>query len=296
MSNKVISFLIVIGMLLLFVIGVYRHTDTKVIKAQELLQQDSDDQSLANLESPYEIAAYINDHNDEANLNELWEKFRIETDYGKPGRCGCRGYDCPGTCQAQAIAANANEKSGSYVLLRICYAGESDCWFLIFKKESEWNYIGIIESVENQYEPPKHQIIHFQDDLFLTIKELTGRGTGFLDYSEFWYKIGDKPPDLVLSYPVSGHSVQGKDNDYEYKSKSHITDANEHFSVNLEYTVLKDAAAYNPKLRWRFSNKYPVHFIWDSESKRFIYDNSTSRLPESDNDRIFEGLHLWCGN
>src|SRR6266571_5642807 len=163
-------------------------------------------QSSSRFESPYDVQRYINQHNSEADLNEIWSVFGIPTETDKPGRCGCRGYDCPGNCQAEIINGPVNDSDSSYVILRVCYAGGADCWYLAFRKEQQWRYVGITESLNNQYESPQHRLEESQSKKWLVIKELWSRGTGFLQYGERWYELSDAGVREVLSYPVSGHS------------------------------------------------------------------------------------------
>ena len=244
-------------------------------------------QSLVRLSSPYDIERYINQHNDRADLSEVWNNFGIPVEQGKPGKCGCRGYDCPGTCKAEIIKASLNAGDAGYVVLRICYAGEADCWYLAFKKEQQWKYVGIAQSLDNQYEPPQHRIEKNKSEQWLVIKELWSRGTGLLAYGERWYELSDGGLREVLSYPVSGHSVQGATQDYELRSTV-LTRREQHsFAMNIHYLVFTDGS---PTTRWRSLHRHELLFVWDGEAKKFVLDVRKSKLPNSEIDPISKYL------
>lgn len=243
-------------------------------------------QSLVPVSSPYDIEQYINKHNDQADLSEVWKNFGIPLE-GKPGKCGCRGYDCPGTCKAEIINASLNAGKADYVVLRICYAGEADCWYLAFKKEQQWKYLGIAQSLDNRYEPPKHRIEKSQSEQWLVIKELWSRGTGFLQYGERWYELSDGGLREVLSYPVSGHRVQGDAEDYELKSTLLTRHEQRSFALNVNYLVFTDGS---PTKRWRLSHKHELLFVWDGGAKKFVLDVRKSKLPNSETDPISKYL------
>lgn len=264
-------------------------TSSKLHKASEKSDLNVIGQSAAGLLSPYDVEQYINQHKDEANLNEIWSRFGIQTELGKPGRCGCRGYDCPGTCNAEVINVPFNDGNSGYAILRVCYAGGADCWYLAFKRELEWRYLGITESLHNQYEPPQQRIEEYQSEHWLVIRELSGRGTGFLDYGERWCAISDEGMREVFSYPVSGRSVQGNGEDYELTSKVSSLKGRSSFSVDIHYTVYTDSY-YAKKIRWSSTRKYELLFEWDIATKRFVLDDQRSKLPKSERDPIFRYL------
>jgi len=270
--------------------GVYRYSPAQEFNAKQTAPvTDEISQRSTRFPSPYDIERYINQHDDEANLNEIWDRFGIPTEQGKPGRCGCRSYDCPGNCRAEIINASVNGSNARYVILRICYAGETDCWFLAFKKEQQWKYVWIIESLNNQYEPPQHRIEKYQSEQWLVIKELWGRGTGFLQYGERWFGLSDAGLREALSYPVSGYSVQGDAEDYEFKAKVSNQSDQRGFAIDARYTVFTESH-HSAEMRWLSSRKHELRFAWDAAAKRFVLDESKSKLPKSGTDPIFKYL------
>jgi hypothetical protein len=246
-------------------------------------------ESSARFDSPYDIEQYINQHNDDADLSEIWSRFGIPTEPGKPGRCGCRGYDCPGNCNAEIIDVSVSNGKSDYVILRVCYGGEADCWYLGFKKEREWKYVGIAVSSNNQYQPPQHRIVKHKSERWLVIRELWRRGTGFLQYGERWCELSDNGPREVLSYPVSGHSAQGDPEDYEFKSEVWNLDEQPTFQIDIHYTVLSDGSDAN-EIQGLKSHQLDLLFEWDVAAKRFVLNESKSKPPKSENDPIFKYL------
>jgi hypothetical protein len=268
----------------------------QVSEAQQPLAIKKEDKSpLANLRSPYEIEKYINEHNDDADLREIWETFEIVRDVLKPVKCGCRGNDCPGICKAETIEI-VSEGNEGYVLLRIGYWGETHRGFLLFKKENGWKYLGLAESVAMRYGPSQYKIVKNGDAQWLVIKELWGTGTGFLQYGERWYGLGDRGVKEVLSYPVSGHSVQGSTGDYLFKSTVIHRGKQEAFTVDVLYTEFGNAKYRNDREwlesrpRWRSSDKYIFRFIWDGATEKFVIDEKNSVLPKSKDDPILSGF------
>ena len=242
--------------------------------------------SSEDLTSPYGIEYYVNRHNDEADLSEIWRSLGIPIEQSNPGRCGCRAPDCPGDCEAELIDASLDDGQAGSLVLRICYAGGSDCWYLAFKKERPRKYLGIAQSLDNQYEPPQHRIEKARSERWLVIKELWGRGTGFLQYGERWYEFTDAGLKEVLSYPVSGHSVQGSADDYELKSNiSTRSDEREGFGVEI-YCLLFTGDLEAAKRRGRSPDKPYLRFAWSDVEKRFVLDESRSKLPKSETDPI----------
>jgi hypothetical protein len=267
----------------------------QVSEAQQPLAIKKEDKSpLDNLRSPYEIEKYINEHNGEFSLRGIWDKFEISDTYLNAINCGDYNINC--RCKTEIIKIDMPGNSNPYVILRICYAGETDCGYFLFKKESDWNYLGLAESVLNQYKPPQHKIVKSGNTLWLVIRELWGRGTGFLQYGERWYALNDTGVKEVLSYPVSGHSVQGVAEDYRFQSRV-IHKAEQHpFALTISYTELGNAKYRNDRQwlesrpRWRSSDKYIFRFIWDGATEKFVIDEKNSVLPKSKDDPILSGF------
>src|SRR5688572_29590738 len=171
------------------------------------------------LDSPGKIAAYVNDNTQDADLSLIWKRLRLAVTGQAPDRCGCRSDECPGTCRATVFDVGRDAQQSRRSVLRICYAGGADCRYIVFKKEQQWRVVGLIESLHNQYRPPEHRFVTSKEGCWFAIKQLSGRGTGFLSYSEFWYDLSKSNLPVVLDYPVSGTSVQGdRSRDYEFTS------------------------------------------------------------------------------
>lgn len=251
---------------------------------------DTEDNSLARLASPHEIARYINEHNDGANLNDLWARFGVETEFDKPGRCGCRESDCPGSCRAEVIQTDRDKEHDDLLILRISYAGDAYCWFLVFEKKSDWRFAGVVESLENQYKPAEHRIVKHDSQRWLVITELCGRGTGFVNYVERWHQLTNVGPKEVLSYGVSGHSVQGENSDYEFSSKVFEQEDDGKYRIEVHYVVLREPVR-RPEFGWAASHKHKAAFVWDSVSEQFILDSSRSSLPESQESPIIRNIN-----
>ena len=241
--------------------------------------------------SPHDLEKYINTHGDDADLVEIWRSLGIPSEPPNPGKCGCRGSDCPGDCMAEVI----NTKEGDYAILRVCYAGEADCWYLAFKRQPEWRYVGMTESLGNQYQPPRHRIEQFQSEQWLVITELNGRGTGFLHYQERWSALTHDGIQHVLTYPISGHSVQGSADDYEFKSDITTSDANHSFAIEIRYRVRAgDRDDYGTP--WPSLHKDDVDdlvYVWNATTKRFALEESKSNLRKSASDPIYRYLVRW---
>jgi|GEM_PF-4634237 len=288
-KTALISVLTMVVVLLCTVEWLAERTSRTQQKASDESQSHAISQSSARFESPYDIEQYINQHKDDADLNKIWTRFGIPVEPGTPGRCGCRGYDCPGDCNAEIIDVSVSDGKSDYVILRLCYRGEADCRYLAFKKEQEWKYVGITASSNNQYQPPQHRIEEYESERWLVIRELWGRGTGFLQYGERWCELSDNGPRDVLSYPVSGHSAQGDPEDYEFKSEVSTLNEQTVFAIDVHYTVLSDGSDPNESRR-RKSHKLDLLFEWNVTEKRFVLNESKSKLPKSENDPIFEYL------
>ena len=149
--------------LLILVLGIRRSTVLNSPTDAQNLKEAAKRISISHLNSPGEIERYVNDHNDDADLDAIWAKFGIVTESGPPGRCGCRQGDCPGTCKAQVIQISSGGENAEYDIVRICYAGGSDCWFLLFKKEGDWKFMKTVGFQDNKYEGVKHRIVRCRD-------------------------------------------------------------------------------------------------------------------------------------
>jgi hypothetical protein len=249
----------------------------------------TEDDSLTRLVSPHQIARYINEHNDEANLNDLWAKFGVETEFGKPGKCGCRGFDCPGQCRAEVIQTDPDKEHDELLILRVSYAGDAYCWFLVFEKKSDWRVVGVVESLENQYKPPEHRIVKHGRQRWLVITELCGRGTGFVNYVERWHQLTGVVPKEVLSYGVSGHSVQGETSDYEFISRVFEQEDEGKYRIEIKYVLLREPVT-RPEFRWTSTHRYRASFVWDSVAEQFVLDSARSSLPESEESPIIRNI------
>jgi hypothetical protein len=245
------------------------------LRAMRSVRQSSDAKySHQPLPSPLEIEQSVNQHKDDADLNAIWEGLGVVTNSGKPGKCGCRGYDCPGTCRAEVISINDSKERAMRTIVRICYGGEMGCWFLLFEKVGDWKYLGVAESVDNKYEPVRHRIVSCGKNAWLVLKAGTG-GTGFLGYDERWFLISDKGLTEVLSYPLSGHSVQGEPDDYQLDSKADGEPLGDDCMVIVDYKIFRD-----PISKPGFSVSQKIQFIWDMSAERFFVDKANSDLDD----------------
>ncbi|HTF38430.1 MAG TPA: hypothetical protein VK651_08980, partial [Blastocatellia bacterium] len=239
MNRKLIIGSSALVVLLILVSGIRRSSVLNSSIDAQNLEEAEKRISISHLNSPGEIERYVNDHTDEADLDAIWARFGIVTESGPPGRCGCREGDCPGTCKAQAIQISSRGENPEYDILRICYADELDCWFLLFKKEGDWKFMNAVGFQENKYEGVKHRIVSCRDKRWLVVKLQTG-GTGFLGSEERWLDIGNNGLSEVLSYPVSGHSVQGEADDYELNSKVPSKALGDDCVIAVHYEVFRD--------------------------------------------------------
>jgi len=235
--------------------------------------------------SPHDLETYINTHNNDADLKEIWRSLGIPSEPPDPGQCGCRGADCPGNCLAEVI----NTDETDYAILRVCYYDGFDCWYLAFKRQPEWTYVGMTESQFNKYQPPRHRIERFQSERWLVITELSGSGTGFLSYQERWSVLTRDGIQHVLTYPISGHSVQGSADDYEFKSHTTTSDANHTFALQIHYRV-QAGRRDDYEVPWPSLYKDDLVYVWNATTKRFALDESKSKLPKSESDPIYRYL------
>ncbi|HSE39004.1 MAG TPA: hypothetical protein VLG74_17005 [Blastocatellia bacterium] len=238
-------------------------------------EQADEGRSVLHLTSPGEIERYVNDHNDEADLDSIWAGLGIVTD-SPPGTCGCREDDCPGRCNAQAIPISSRGENPQYAIVRICYADEHICWFLLFKKEDRWRFMNSVVAQESRYEGVRHRIVSCRDKRWLAVAGDTG-GTGVLASDEHWFGISDNGLLKVLSYPVSGHEVQGESDDYELKSKVPPEVLSDDCVVAVQYEILRDSE-FSPKFRWTTSVKRRLQFAWDAGAEKFVLDKVNSNL------------------
>jgi hypothetical protein len=290
MNRKYIVISLISFLILFVALNIHWDSTAQVFSQQKGTQPpDREENAFSRLSSPHEIARYINEHNDEANLNDLWDKLSVETEFGKPGKCGCRGDDCPGTCKAEVIQIDSDSGQDNLFIVRVTYAGEAYCWFLVVEKESDLRLAGVVESLENQYKPPQHRIVKHGAQRWLVIMELCGRGSGFVNYVERWYQINRQAPKEVLSYGVSGHSVQGETSDYEFSSKVYEHDEG-NYRIVVQYKLLTEPV-YEPDLEWRLSQKHKACFVWDSELEQFILDRARSDLGKSEESPIILNIN-----
>jgi hypothetical protein len=288
MKKTSVLSVLTLAVLVCIMMSLAERTSRTQQKASNESEMHAGSQLSAGIQSPYDFEQYINQHKDEADLNEIWSRFGIPTELGKPGRCGCRGSDCPGTCKAEII--NTLDASNSdYVIVRVCYAGGADCWYLGFKRRPQWRYVGTTESLDNQYEPPQNRIEQYRSRQWLVIKELSGRGTGFLHYRERWCELSDEGLRDVLLYPVAGHRLQGDAEDYEFKSQVSNLEGQSTFAIDIHYTVFTDGN-HAKTTRWLSSHKYELLFEWDGGTQRFVLNESKSNLPKSENNLSFKYL------
>jgi len=285
MKKRPISFVIGLAVLVsLTWIGFHRIHRGQPVKAA-LPESNLTTQVIPDLSSPYEVQKYINDHEDEADLSQLWKRIGIPTDLGEtPERCGCRGYDCPGNCNAEVIDGWTTSNDHSRVILKVCYAGGFDCWYIAFKKDPEWKYVGIVQSSNNKYRPVQYRIEQLGSDKWLVVGEGTG-GTGFLSYWERWYHLSDDGFREVLVYPVSGCSVEDKDDDYELKSTVSKLESGSGFAVKIRYKIFTDKRYFATRdWKWSQSHLDELIYDWNVDTKQFRFAESKSRLQESEKD------------
>lgn len=216
---------------------------------------------------PFGLQKYITKYADSADLDLVWKALHVDSSIPSPGRCGCKGYDCNGTCDARFVPG-----SGRYRILRISYAGEADCWYLVFSRyRAEWRLLGTVSTLDNRYRPPRERIEQIGRREFLVINELWGRGTGVLGYGERWYLLHNGRPTNALAYPVMGHNVQGGTGDYQYSSKLSFSRSDN--LVRIEYKIFTQPVFRQPnRLFWRMATMYTTAFRWSRPKSRFLWE------------------------
>jgi hypothetical protein len=239
-------------------------------------EQSQETRLRAQLNSPSEIERFINKYSEEADLAAIWVQLGIATASGPPGRCGCREGDCSGTCKAEAIQLGSDGENDAHEILRICYAGEQICWFLLFKKEVGWKMLNVVAYRESRYEGVKHRLVNCGNKRWLVINAKTG-GTGVLSAVEDWFEIGNNGLSEVLSYPVSGHSVQGAAEDYQLKTRVSTDTVASCCAVTLRYEILRDHES-GPELHWTSAENRQLQFVWDPNTEGFVLNKSNSDL------------------
>lgn len=259
-----------------------------------VLESHSTKQVEHDIRSPYEIQEYINQHSSDLDLAQIWKQIGITTELAETAdQCGCRQMDCPGSCNAEIIHDLTAKDNSSYVILRVNYGGGPDCWYVAFRRNPEWKYIGVVTSLADKYGQPKHRFEQVGSNQWLVITELDGGGTGFLSYQERWCFLSDHGFREVLLYPVSGHSIEDQDDDYELKSTVSKLKSESGFAVKIRYKVFTDKR-YLKTRDWSWSQSHVDELIydWDVATKQFRFAESKSRVEESKKDPIYSLLHI----
>jgi len=244
--------------------------------------------SVSYLKSPSEIERYVNDHNDEADLDKIWAGLGIVTD-PQPGRCGCHEHDCPGRCTAQTIEISSEGSNPEYGIVRICNVDEFACWFLLFKKEGDWRLQRSVVYRESRYNTVKDRIVTCRDKRWLVVTCMTG-GTGVSFSGEDWFEIGNNGLSKVLSLLVSGHSVQGEKDDYKLTSKVKGEALGDDCVVALQYEVSQGPVCLGQDLRWNTSVRRQLQFVWDTSAEKFVFDKVNSDLGDDRHDPVLRYL------
>ena len=236
--------------------------------------QDERQTLTPQLQSPADIEQYVNEHSDDADLGEIWTMFGLASKEGGPGKCGAGN----GRCSAQTIGVESSEGHREYEILRICYAGEHLCWFLLFKKQAVWKAMSDVANEYSHYQEVKHRLVSCAGKHWLLVTVDTG-GTGALTRSERWLEIGNDGLSEVLTYPVAGHSVQGDPGDNEYVAKVSSETSSAGCEVVVRYQIRSDS--FGTQTGWATSDKRQVGFMWSSGAKRFELDKLRSELDDS---------------
>lgn len=103
---------------------------------------------------------------------------------------------------------------------------------------------------------------------------------------ERWFEVGNNGLSEVLSYPVSGHSVQGESDDYKLTSKVPREALGDDCMIAVQYEIFRDATP-NPEFRWTTSVKQQLEFVWDPRAERFVLDKMNSDLDDARHNPVF---------
>lgn len=255
---------------------------TQAPRTYESPQTEARDPKQSGTLSPYDIARYINE-NENADIRQIWRWLGLNitsTDLS---------YKCNGNCEADTFVINY--WGGKAIAAKISYTGGDYYQYLIFKNarpgENTWRFLGHFDSSGQRYGSPEHRVETWHKKSWIVIKELWGRGSGFVLYGEKWYQIDDTAIKKVFAYPASGHvsSYLEKRGRETGSMLLDVEDSNGTLSIKIQFSV-----SYNfgdDPVQQLFFKEQHGYFRWDSKSKKFVFDSSRSQVTESELDKVF---------
>jgi len=177
--------------------------------------------------SPYDLARYINSH-DDVDWDSLWHALSIDENLGLP---------CSMNCTAELVVVDSPEQvililNGSLpydVYLRY-QRGEAQAWRVAGKYDAD--VLG---------NPHRHQMVRAGNTQFLVISTRGGHGSGLDEEREDWLDLSRPSFQPVFSYTIRGHfDIMGAGISSEIQAGANANSANEiehRITVDLSYST-----------------------------------------------------------
>lgn len=250
--------------------------------------ETSENQKLSSF-SPYEIKKFVN-ANKQADLNPIWNFYGIKAEPFERYNQRYVSYE------AEIYPVALDTDSFDDLLLRVWY-GET-YRYLVFKgltdtggESGSWKYLGYVDVDAQKYAPPEHRVVIGENQTWLVLKELWGRGTGVVRYGEQWYEINGEELKAVLGYPVTGHQFSrcgnlGRDFDSKVTDHGSIKGI---YTVNLQFSVSYslDTCGNPPQSIPLFSKLQKASYVWTPKASDFVLDKSNSELSEEEIEAVY---------
>jgi hypothetical protein len=220
----------------------------------------------------------------EVRLGELWQALGIEGgDF--PDECD--------SCRAEQLQLDLDGELEDISILKVAVIYETRYLFFRHKPaatgESRQEFLGHADSLYQQYGPPEHRVVRGENGSWLVVRELWGRGTGFLHYGEVWYGISHRGPKEVLRYPVRGHDAMiARVTNRQIKVWAVGPDVvNDTSTVKVIFTVTYLGFPQGEDDRPLFTKKQKALYVWDAVQEKFVLDAYRSELTEEEIEAVY---------
>lgn len=200
----------------------YRLSATIILASVAFAQNAPDAEIVSAAKSPFDLARYINSHDDIA-WEPLWKSLGVDVNLG---------LACPINCEAELITVDNPEQ----VILIVNASLPYDV-YLRYQKGAggEWRVTGKYYANVWDGTPHRHEIVRAGRTQFLLISTNGGHGSGLGEEMENWLDLSRSGFDPVFSYAVRGHSdAMGAGISREIEGSAHATSPTE---IELRLTM-----------------------------------------------------------